>query len=174
MKVTPSTTLPRQKRLEGFRGWWETLLTKISRGWYVKSLSPIALFPITVQDFENANSIFGPDLANLRGEIIRTKPEHAHIEYVQISWGFVELHKYVMLVADVIFVGGLPFLVTSLQGISLECLELGTAKRLIDTLERVIRIYKKVGFIVENALIYMEFKKLRDMLPNKILNTTAA
>jgi hypothetical protein len=40
LKVTPSATLPRQKRLEGFRGWLETLLTKNSRGWYVKDLSP--------------------------------------------------------------------------------------------------------------------------------------
>jgi len=69
--------------------------------------------PITVQDAENANLIFGPDLANLRGEMIRTKPEQVRIEYVQIPWDFVELHKYVTLVADVMFVNGLPFLVTS-------------------------------------------------------------
>ena len=37
--------------------------------------------PVTVQDVENSNHIFGPDLANLRGEMIRTKPEHVRIEY---------------------------------------------------------------------------------------------
>jgi hypothetical protein len=42
--------------------------------------------PGTVQDVENANRIFGPDLANLRGKTIRTKPEHVCIEYVQIPW----------------------------------------------------------------------------------------
>ena len=36
---------------------------------------------------------------------------HVHIEYVQIPWDFVELHKYVTLVADVMFVNGLPFLI---------------------------------------------------------------
>jgi hypothetical protein len=133
--------------------------------------------PVTVQDVENANRIFGPDLANLRGKTIRTKPEHVRIEYIQIPRDFVELHKYVMLVADVMFVNGLPFLVTSLQGISLvtiEYLKLRTAKRLIDTLERVFRIYGKAGFIVQTTLMDMEFKKLRDKLPNVILNTTAA
>ena len=82
-----------------------------------------------------------------------------------------------MLVADVLFVNGLPFLVTSSQGISLvtiEHLKSRTAKRLVDTLERVIRIYSKVGFIVQTALIDMEFEKLRDMLPNVTLNTMAA
>ncbi len=133
--------------------------------------------PITVQDVENANRIFSPDLANLRGKMIRTKPEHARIEYVQIPWDFVELHKSVMLVADVMFINGLPFLVTSSRGISLvtiEYLKTRTAKRLIDTLERVICIYGKAGFIAQTALMDMEFKKLRDKLPNVILNTTAA
>jgi hypothetical protein len=133
--------------------------------------------PLTVQDVENANHIFGPNLANLRGKMIRTKPEHVRVEYVQISWDFVELHKYVMLVADIMFVNGLPFLVTSLREISLatiEYLKLRTAKRLIHTLERVICIYGMAGFVVQTALMDMQFKKLRDKLPNIIPNTTAA
>ena len=69
------------------------------------------------------------------------------------------------------------FLVTSSQGISLvkiEYLKLRTAKRLIDTLERVVHIYAKAGFIVQTALMDMEFEKLRDTLLKIILNTTAA
>ena len=31
--------------------------------------------PVTVQDVDNANQIIGPDLANLRGKMTRTKPE---------------------------------------------------------------------------------------------------
>jgi hypothetical protein len=109
--------------------------------------------------------------------VLSCNPFTQHIEYVQIPWDFFELHKYVTLVADVMFVNGLPFLVTSSQGISLvtiEYLKLKTAKRLIDTLERVIRIYKKAGFIVQTALMDMEFKKLRDKLLDVTLNTTAA
>jgi hypothetical protein len=48
------------------------------------------------------------------------------------------MHKYVTLVADVMFVNGLPFLVTSSRGISLvtiEYLPSRTAKRLAITLE---------------------------------------
>ncbi len=79
--------------------------------------------PVTVQDIENANRIFGPDLVNLRGKTIRTKPEHVHIEYLQIPWDSVELHKYVMLMADVLFVNGLQFFRASLRGISLVTVE---------------------------------------------------
>ncbi len=87
--------------------------------------------PVTVRDVDNADQIFGLDLANLKGKAIRTKPERVRVEYVQIPWDFVQLHKYVMLVADVMFVNSLPFLVTSLQGLSLvtiEHLQLRTAK----------------------------------------------
>ncbi len=51
--------------------------------------------PVTVRNVDNANRIFGPDLANLRGKMTRTKPEHVRVEYVQIPWDFVQLHKYV-------------------------------------------------------------------------------
>ncbi len=69
--------------------------------------------PVTVRNVDNANRIFGPDLANLRGKTTRTKPERVRVEYVQIPRDFVQLHKYVTLVAEVMFVNGLPFLVTS-------------------------------------------------------------
>ena len=107
MKVTPSTTLPRQKRLKGFTD------KEFKRMVYEK-LIIITNCPVTAQDIENANHIFGPDLANLRGEMIITNPEHVCIEFVQIPWDFVGLHKYATLLADVMFVNGLQFLVTTL------------------------------------------------------------
>jgi hypothetical protein len=74
--------------------------------------------PATVRDVDNANQIFGPDLANLRGEMTRTKTEHFRVEYVLIPRDFVQLHKYITLVAGIMFVNGLPFLVTSSQKFS--------------------------------------------------------
>ncbi len=88
---------------------------------------------VTAQDIDNANQIFGSNLANLRGETTRTKPEHVQVEYVQIPQDFVQLHKYVTLVADVMCLSGLMFLVTPLRGLSLVTIEhllLRTAKPL--------------------------------------------
>jgi hypothetical protein len=53
----------------------------------------------------------------------RIKPECVRVKIVQIPWYFVQLHKYVMLVADIMFVNGLPFLVTSSIGFSLVTIE---------------------------------------------------
>jgi hypothetical protein len=79
--------------------------------------------PVTVRDVDNDNRIFGPDIANLREKMTRTKPARVRVEYVQIPWDFVQLHKYVTFVADVMFVNGLPFLVTSSRGLSLVRIE---------------------------------------------------
>ncbi len=96
---------------------------------------------------------------------------------MQIPRDFVQLHKYVTLVADVMFVNGLSFLVTSLQSLSLvtiEHLPSRTTKRLVHTLERVFKIYMTAGFVIQTALMDMEFEKLRTMMPHVVLNTTAA
>ncbi len=75
------------------------------------------------------------------------------------------------------FVNSLLFLVTFSRGLSLvtiEYLPSRTAKHLVHTLQRVFRIYGITGFVVQVAMMDMEFEKLRDMLPNVTLNTTAA
>jgi hypothetical protein len=38
----------------------------------------------------------------------------------------------------------------------------------------VVCIYRTAGLIVQTLLMDMEFEKLRDKLPNAILNTTAS
>ncbi len=133
--------------------------------------------PVTVQDVHNANQIFDPNLANLRGKTTRTKPEHVRVDNVKIPLDFIKMHKYVTLVADMLFVNSLLFLVTSLRGISLitkKFLPLRTAKCLALTLEQVIIVYGVAGFIAQVALMDMESEKLKDVLPNIMINTTAA
>jgi len=76
------------------------------------------------------------------------------------------------------FVNGLPFLVTSLQGLSLVTIEhlpsSRTVKHLVQTLERVFRIYLTAGFIVQTTMMDMEFEKLRPLMPHVALNTMTA
>ena len=143
-KVTPSMTLPRQGRLKDSRGWWGT---KNSREWYVKNLSPIA--PSLCKDVENANRIFGPDLSNLRREWLGPSRNTSALNMSRSLWILLNCTSMWRL-------NGLPYLVTSLWGISfvtIEYLQSRTAKRILDTLERVIRIYGKAGFVVQTALM---------------------
>jgi hypothetical protein len=89
------------------------------------------------------------------------------VDYLKITLDFMELHKYVTIVADVMFVNGLPFLVTSLRGISLVAIELlptRTANQMGSSVEQVLNIHGRAGFIVQTYLMDMEFEKLKDLL----------
>jgi hypothetical protein len=89
----------------------------------------------------------------------------------------MDLHKYVTIVADIMFINGLPFLVTLSRGISLVTIKFlpsRTAKQLANSIEHVVRIYGRAGFIVQTSMMDMEFEKLKDLLPNIALYTTAA
>ncbi len=130
-----------------------------------------------MQDVYNPNRSFGLDLANLRGKTTRKQPEHVRVDYVEIPRNLVNMHKYATLVANMMFVNGLPFLVTLPRGISLVTIEFllsRTAKRLAVTVEQVLKVYARGGFGVQTMMMDMEFKKLVDLLPNVAINTTAA
>ncbi len=123
--------------------------------------------PVTISNVDNTNQIFGPDLANLRGKTTRAKPDHVRIEYARIQKDFIQLHKHMTIVADIMFVNRLPFLITSSRGISLvtiKHLPSQTAKRLVHTLEQVFRIYGSAGFVVQTTMMDMEFDKLKNLL----------
>jgi hypothetical protein len=61
---------------------YETMSSLATR--HFQKFTLVSQLPRHCAVVENANHIFGPDLANLRGKMIRTKPEHVRIEYVQI------------------------------------------------------------------------------------------
>jgi hypothetical protein len=69
--------------------------------------------PISHTDIVNANKIYGPDLANIRGKTARRKLEHVHAEIVDIPQQILDIQKHVTLTADVMFVNSVPFLVSS-------------------------------------------------------------
>ena len=49
--------------------------------------------PITKNDIINAHKIFGPDLANIRGTMVRRKPKHVNTELVDIPQALVDNQK---------------------------------------------------------------------------------
>ena len=51
--------------------------------------------PITLSDIANAHKIFGPDLANIRGKMVRCKPEH-------ISTGIVKIPQQILPIESTI------------------------------------------------------------------------
>eukprot|EP00804_Cyclotella_cryptica_P010069 CCRYP_018044-RA/>CCRYP_018044-RA protein AED:0.31 eAED:-0.77 QI:0/-1/0/1/-1/0/1/0/270 len=87
------------------------------------------------------------------------------------------MHKYVTLTADIMFVNGIPFLVTRSRGIQLitvEFLPRRTAKIIGSKLIRVLNVYQRAGFAVQTVLMDKEFDSVADQCPTLPINTTAA
>ena len=72
----------------------------------------LANCPVKLEHITNANNLFVLNVAVLRVKSMRTNPTQVEIEYIPIPRYFYILHKFVTLTSDVMFVNGLPFLMT--------------------------------------------------------------
>jgi hypothetical protein len=133
--------------------------------------------PITVEAVDHSNKLFGPDLAGVRGRTVREKQAHVHVKYEQIPRSIMERFQNVAIAVDVMFVEGVPFLVSVARGINLitsEFTPLRTAKKLATNIKNILRLYARAGIMVSTVLMDNEFEKLADLLPTLVTNSTAA
>jgi hypothetical protein len=132
---------------------------------------------VTDSAIKNAHAIFGPNLAGVRGRMIRMAPESVRVEHVEIPLAILDRHRVVTLMVDCMFVNGVPFLVTPSRGITMITAEhtpSRTAKNLADGIRRVMDLYVRGGFQVGTVLMDNEFEPLRQLIPIIVVNTTAA
>ena len=133
--------------------------------------------PVTPTAVQNAHRIFGPDLAGIRGRTVRRPPDSVTTNYVQIPRVILERHQLVTLAADVMFVNGVPFLVSVARGLNLVTTEFTpsrTAKQLAAGITRMMDLYARGGFQVGTVLMDNKFEKLWNLVPILVVNTTAA
>ena len=107
----------------------------------------------------------------MRRKTVRQKPDKVETEETPIPRYFYGLHKFVPLTTDVIFVNGVPFLVTLSRNIRLFTVEL---VKMTDYLVKVSKLYARGGFTVRTILMDQEFDKVKDKMPSLEDNTTAA
>jgi hypothetical protein len=125
----------------------------------------------------NANRIIGPNLTGVRGHTVRRPPESVTTNHIRIPRALLERHQRVTLAVDVMFVNGVPFLVSISRGFNLVPAEYTpscAAKRLAAGIRRVMDLYSREGFYVGMVLMDNDFKKLRNLVPILVVNTTAA
>jgi hypothetical protein len=133
--------------------------------------------PVTSTDVANANTIFGPDLATLKGKTFRITPPPVAMDYVQIPKDIMSLNRNVTLAIEIMFVNGLPLLVSISRKIKFTTVEYLIGRKqhhLVNSIRKIINLYKQRGFTIETALMDREFECLRGDLPEINLNTTAA
>ena len=133
--------------------------------------------PITTENIKHADTLFGLDLATIRGKTVWRKPTHVVTDHVDINRALIDINKQVTLAVNVMFVNSVPLLVSVSHTINLIAIENApkcTATKLGDLIRQIIWVYARVGFTVQTALLDNEFERLKDHVPMLALNIPAA
>ena len=142
----------------------------------VSPKSPHSLFAtttITTKDISNARKIFGPSLPCASGKWVRSKSLRVDPDYVSVPPNLLT-NKYETLGVDVMFVCGLPFLVSlgrRTRLVTIQFVPRRTSKELANVIVNIIKLYAnaRAGFVCQTALMDGEFEKVRDELLDKIV-----
>jgi len=78
----------------------------------ILQMSSIKNDPITIEDVNIAEKIFGPDIGSLKGKTTRQKPLPVVDDFIEIPKGLVDKQQNVTLCIDVLKINGIPFLST--------------------------------------------------------------
>ena len=101
---------------------------------------------------------------------MRRPPESVTTNHVQIPRVILERHQVVTLTVDIMFVNGVPFLVSASCGLNLITAEYTpsrTAPLLAGGIRRIIDLYSRGGFQVGTVLMEIEFEILTNLVPIK-------
>lgn len=135
--------------------------------------------PIDVDDANRSLTIYGPDIATIRGKTVRVQPKH-HVLAPSISGvppDILENHRKVQLCVDLCFVNNVAFLITISRNIKLRTVDdLKNTKdnTVLSSLQDVIKIYTSRGFEVEYVNANNGFKGIATALLPVRLNLASA
>ena len=123
--------------------------------------------PIGLEIVADALAIYGHPVSRLK-EVKTREKTHLRVGEggkIETPRDFYRLKKFVTLMADAMFVSGIPFLVTfsrNIKMITAEYVPICTAQQLANYLTNIVNTYARKGFVIDLALMDIEFEKVRE------------
>ena len=129
----------------------------------------IANNPVTIEDIEIAEQIFGSDIGSLKGKTTRKKPIPVVDDYIAIPEELYAKQQDIVLCIDGIKVNGMLFLTTVSKNIfyrTAQYVESKSISRFKEALKEIIMLYNKAGFKIKEIRSDNEFRPLQEALLN--------
>jgi len=121
--------------------------------------------PITKADIIHAEEILGPNLGSLKGKMTRTKPLKVTINtYNELPKGMLDKHGNVTLAVDIMYINGIPFVMTTSRAIHFGTAELIKNEKIstiMIAIKQVIEAYEARGFQICYILADGQFEHAR-------------
>ena len=125
--------------------------------------------PITKADILTAEHIFGRDVGSIKGKTVRHPPCHVSTYTEPLPRDILDQYWNVTVAGDVMFVNGLPFLVTISCNIHFGMVEARKDTKgptLVKGIKYVCDIYKQGSFKVDLILMDGQFEPLQGDIPS--------
>ena len=136
--------------------------------------------PITLEDVNNAEAIFGPAMSTLKGKTTRSTPKPVLRDEIDLPKEIKDINHELDLCMDIMFVNELPMLTTidtTIKFCGLIPLQSRTHEEIFSALDQVLRFYNKAGFYIKTIFCDGEFKSMMDKVSDELdiqLNYTNA
>ena len=133
--------------------------------------------PVTTEDVVNADRVYGPDVALLKGKTARSAPLPAVGNSLELPPELRNMDKTIDLAGDIFFVMNKPFLITKARRvmfITAESLPNRTKGSIKASLLRVLQFYSSRGFRVRSIFMDGEFAPLQGQLGATTVDVAAS
>jgi hypothetical protein len=119
--------------------------------------------PVTADDVNIAEKMFGGDIGALKGKSTRSRPTPVKDDLVDIPPKLLEQHQDLTYCMDIMYVNGMPMMTGINQSIrfrGLVPLASRVAPELYQALEVILRVYNKRGYQIKTINCDGEFRTL--------------
>ena len=127
--------------------------------------------PLTVEDVNNAEKIFGKDVAAMKGKMTRKKPNPIRLEVVEFPPEIIDQIRDLILSLDIMYVNTLPIMTSidrTIRYRSAVPMESRAKEELFESLDQILRNYNGAGFEIGTISSDHEFVTLLEDLKDEL------